>query len=250
MARHPLQVWAPTSYEILGAVAGELPMNLRLYLDTADTAAWDRWLPVGIFHGVTSNPLLLEKAKVPCTIASLTKLAAQAFELGAQEVQLQTWGETQDTLVSTGKALAAIDQRVVVKVPITQLGTEAAATLIADGIRVTLTAVYEVPQILIAAALGASYAAPYLGRINDAGGNGRESLARMQQALDGVQSSTRILAASIRDVDDLAYLATQGLNTFTFAPRIAEALFGSEQTAAATVAFEKAAGAMGTAGAS
>lgn len=235
----------PASYEILGAVVGDLSMSLRLYLDTADITAWDRWLPVGIFHGVTSNPLLLEKAKVPCTIESLTALATKAFELGAQEVQLQTWGETQQTMVSTGKALAAIDQRIVVKVPITRLGTEAAANLITDEICVTLTAVYEVSQILIAAALGASYAAPYLGRINDAGSNGRESLAKMQQALNGVQSSTRILAASIRDVDDLAYLAIQGLNTFTFAPRIAEALFGSEQTAAATAAFERAAATMG-----
>ncbi|MEM1239426.1 MAG: transaldolase family protein [Cyanobacteria bacterium P01_H01_bin.26] len=216
-------------------------MSLRLYLDTADTTAWETWLPVGIFYGVTSNPLLLEQAQVPCTIDSLTQLATTAFRLGAQEVQLQTWGETKSALVATGKALAAIDRRVVVKVPITQVGTAAAAHLIADGLRVTLTAVYEVPQILIAAALGADYAAPYLGRISDSGRNGRESLANMQRALNGVESSTRILTASIRNIEDIAYLATQGLNTFTFAPRIAEALFGSEQTAAATAAFEWAA---------
>lgn len=219
-------------------------MNLRLYLDTADVSAWETWLPVGIFYGVTSNPLLLERAQVPCTLASLTQLATTAFSLGAQEVQLQTWGETKEELITTGRALAAIDSRIVVKVPITQLGTTAAATLVAEGIRVTLTAVYEVPQILIAAALGVDYAAPYLGRITDAGGNGREAIAQMQRALDGVQSPTRILTASIREVEDLAYLATQGLDTFTFAPRIAEALFSSEQTNAATVAFEQAAEAM------
>ncbi|MEA5466175.1 transaldolase family protein [Leptothoe sp. PORK10 BA2] len=224
-------------------------MNLRLYLDTADVTAWETWLPVGIFYGVTSNPLLLERAHLPCTVESLTQLASKAFELGAKEVQLQTWGDTKQTLVGTGKALAAIDPRVVVKVPITQLGTEAAAALIAAGVRVTLTAVYGVPQILIAAALGADYAAPYLGRINDAGGNGREDLAQMQRALDGVQSSTRILTASIRDVEDMAYLATQGLDTFTFSPQIAEALFSNRQTAAATAAFEGAAKTMGKNGA-
>lgn len=220
-------------------------MNLRLYLDTADTTAWDTWLPTKIFYGVTCNPLLLEQAQVPCTLSSLTQLATTAFDLGAQEVQLQTWGETKHALIKTGQALAKIDPRVVVKVPITQLGTVAAAALIAEGLRVTMTAVYEVPQILIAAALGADYAAPYLGRINDAGGNGRKALAQMQHVLNGVQSSTRILAASIRDVNDLAYLATQGLDTFTFAPRIATALFASEKTAAATAAFEWAAEAMG-----
>ena len=224
-------------------------MNLRLYLDTADVAAWETWLPVGIFYGVTCNPLLLERAGVPCTVDSLKNIATKAFDLGAREVQLQTWGDTKQALMATGLALSEIDPRVVVKVPITQLGTEAAAAMIADNIRITMTAVYEVSQILIAAALGADYAAPYLGRINDMGRNGRETLAQMQQALNGVQSSTRILTASIRDVDDIAYLATQGLNTFTFAPRIAEALFSSEQTAAATAAFEWSAEAMGAAGA-
>ncbi|MBT9317257.1 transaldolase [Leptothoe spongobia TAU-MAC 1115] len=217
-------------------------MTLRLFLDTADVIAWETWLPVGIFYGVTSNPLLLERAQVPCTLASLTDLATKAFELGAKEVQLQTWGNTKHSFVTKGKALAAIDPRIVVKVPITRLGTEAAATLIEEGVRVTLTAVYEVPQILIAAALGVEYAAPYLGRINDAGGEGREALTSMQQALNGVKSSTRILTASIRDVSDMTYLAAQGLDTFTFAPRIAAALFSSEQTAAATAAFELAAG--------
>lgn len=215
-------------------------MTLRLYLDTADVTAWETWLPVGIFYGVTSNPLLLERAQVPCTLASLNTLATKAFDLGAQEVQLQTWGDTKQSLVTMGKALAAIDPRIVVKVPITRLGTEAASALIATGVSVTLTAVYEVPQILLAAALGADYAAPYLGRISDAGGNGREMLAQMQKVLDGVQSHTRLLTASIRDVKDMVYLAAQGVDTFTFSPQIAEALFDSIHTVSATQAFEQA----------
>ncbi|MEM6253701.1 MAG: transaldolase family protein [Cyanobacteria bacterium P01_D01_bin.156] len=216
-------------------------MSLRLYLDTADIKAWKSWLPVGIFYGVTSNPLLLEKAQVPCDLESLTKLATTAFDFGAQEVHLQTWGSTKEDLITTGQSLAAIDPRIVVKVPITRLGTEAATTLIKNSVRVTLTAVYEVPQILIAAAIGADYAAPYLGRINDVTGNGLEIVAMMQQALNGVQSSTRILTASIRNSTDISSLAAKGMNTFTFAPHIAEALFASEQTAKATTAFELAA---------
>lgn len=219
-------------------------MTLRLYLDTADIKHWETWLPIGIFYGVTSNPLLLERAQVPCTLDTLTQLTAKALSLGAQEVQLQTWGDTKQALITTGQALAKIDPAVVVKVPITQLGTEVAAALINDGVRVTMTAVYDVPQILIAAALGADYAAPYLGRINDLGRNGREDLAKMQRALDGLKSSTRILTASIRKPEDISYLAGQGLNTFTFAPRIAKALFSSEHTASATRDFEQAAKAM------
>ncbi|MGI8503904.1 MAG: transaldolase family protein [Hassallia sp.] len=214
--------------------------GIRLFIDTADTQQWQHWLPTGLFYGVTTNPLLL-RDKVPCEVSQLKALANQAIALKAKEVQLQTWGTTVDSLVKTGKLLAAIDERIVVKVPITKIGTEAASKLIAEGIRITLTGVYAIHQVLIAAALGADYAAPYLGRINDLGRNGREDLVAMQQAITGVGSSTRILVASIRSVDDIAFLATQGLDTFTFSPVLAAAFFEVTATNQAATDFEQAA---------
>lgn len=216
--------------------------SLRLMLDDADYNHWQQWLPLGLFYGVTTNPLLLEKAGVPCQVERLTDLATAAFELGAQEVQLQTWGDDEAQYVQVGKKLSAIDpERIVVKVPATQIGTAAAATLIRSGVRVTLTAVFTEHQALIAAAIGADYAAPYLGRIHDAGRNGCEVLTAMQQALDGINSPTRLLVASIRRVEDIAFLAAQRLNTFTISTAIAEQLFQVQATIDATIAFEQAA---------
>ncbi|MEW6497199.1 MAG: transaldolase family protein [Cyanobacteriota bacterium] len=222
--------------------------RIRLYLDTADATQWQSWLPTGLFYGVTTNPLLLEQAQVACSVERLKDLARQALSLGAKEVQLQTWGTSVEALVKTGKLLAAIDDRIVVKVPITQVGTQAASRLIADGIRTTLTGVYAVHQVLIAAALGADYAAPYLGRINDLGRNGREDLVAMQKAIAGVGSATRILVASIRSIDDITYLATQGLDTFTFREAIAQAFFDVAATNQAAADFEQAAARMGVQG--
>lgn len=219
--------------------------GICLFLDTADVKQWQHWLPTGLFYGVTTNPLLLERAARACCAEQLKDLAQQAFELGAKEVQLQTWGATANSLLKTGKILAAIDERVVVKVPITKSGTEAASQLIAQGIRVTLTGVYAVHQVLIAAALGAHCTAPYLGRISDLGRNGREDLVAMQRSVAGVGSATRVLVASIRNVDDITFLATQGLNTFTFSPAIAAAFFDVTATNQAATDFEQAAQRMG-----
>jgi transaldolase len=219
--------------------------GIRLFLDTADTTEWQNWLPTGLFYGVTTNPLLLERAQVTCSVEQLKDLARQAFNLGAKEVQLQTWGTSVDSLVKTGKLLAAFNARIVVKVPITKVGTQAASRLIAQGIRITLTGVYTVHQVLIATALGADYAAPYLGRINDFGRNGRDDLVVMHRANAGVGSATRILVASIRSVDDIVFLATQGLDTFTFSPAIAAAFFDVTATNQAATDFEQAARRMG-----
>jgi transaldolase len=214
--------------------------GIRLFLDTANTQQWGHWIPTGLFYGVTTNPLLLQD-RVTCGISELKSLANQAIALNAQEVQLQTWGTTVDSLVNTGRLLAEINERVVVKVPITKIGTEAAAKLIAEGIRITLTGVYAIHQVLIAAALGADYVAPYLGRINDLGHNGREDLVVMQRASAGVGSTTRILVASIRGIDDIVFLAAQGLDTFTFSPLVASAFFEVTPTNQAAADFEQAA---------
>jgi transaldolase len=49
-------------------------------------------------------------------VKSLAVLANHAFELGAKEVQLQTWGGSVKELVATGSELANIDSSIVVRI--------------------------------------------------------------------------------------------------------------------------------------
>jgi len=67
------------------------------------------------------------------------RAAAQAWDLGGQELQLQAWGDSAGRLFSVGLDLAAIDPRVVVKLPATAQGMEAAAYLKDRSVRVTMT---------------------------------------------------------------------------------------------------------------
>jgi transaldolase len=216
--------------------------NLRLMLDSADVNQWAQWLPTGLLYGVTTNPLLLERSQVPCRTTSLGALTEKALSLGAQEVQLQAWGGTVETYFETGMALAGFDRRrVVVKVPIVVAGVTAAARLIRQGCRVTLTGVYAVPQVILAVAIGAEYAAPYLGRIHETGRDGCAEAIAMQRSLDGLSSSTRLLVASLRRVEDIATLTAQGLNTFTISQELIDRLFDVPATLKATEDFERAA---------
>ena len=141
----------------------------RFFLDTADTAEWDALLPLGIFHGVTTNPTLLERAGHPCTVFHIHELATRALAQ-TSEFMCQAWGDTADELYATGMALSDPNRHdIVIKVPVTAKGTEAAGRLIQSGVRVCLTACYSSHQALIASGVGAEYLAPYLGRMNDAG---------------------------------------------------------------------------------
>jgi transaldolase len=221
-------------------------MALRLLLDTADHGAWSQWLPSGLFEGVTTNPTLLRRAGLPCQLASLAELTQRALDHGVAELHLQAWGEEPTALADRGAALAALAPgRVLVKLPITRAGVEAARQLIAAAVPVTFTACYGAEQVLVAAALGAQYIAPYLGRIGDLGGDGHGELVTMQRALDGVGATTRLLVASLRAPTDLTRLAGAGVSTFTLAPSLAAALLEHPATEAAARQFERDASALG-----
>jgi len=155
--------------------------KLRLFLDTADREQWKSWMPTGIFYGVTTNPTLLERAGEQCTLANLKGLAQEGFDLGCEEVQLQTWGGTADSFTEIGEKLAGLDRRVVVKIPISREGIVAADRLIGMGARVTMTGLYKPHQALSAAGVGADYAAPYLGRMTDQGQDGQADVIKMQR---------------------------------------------------------------------
>jgi transaldolase len=214
-------------------------MRLRLFLDTAEVKDWEEWLPSGLFHGVTCNPTLLRRAGQPCRLDSLAALTRRAVNLGAAELHLQAWGADAQALAACGKALAALAPgQVLVKLPITRDGAKAARELIACGMPVTLTAGYAPHQALLAAALGAAYLAPYLGRLLDMGRDGHAELIQMQRCLNGLDAPLRLLVASLRQPKDLTILAAAGLDTFTISPALASALFDVQATVAAAQQFE------------
>ncbi len=212
--------------------------GVRLFLDSADRGAWERWLPSGMFFGITTNPTILDAAGLACRLPVIADLARDAFALGIEELQVQTWGTDTLPLVRNGLALAALSPRIVVKVPVTFEGVRAVAALHREGVRTTLTAVYAPHQALTAAAAGADYVAPYFGRMGDLGHDALAAIVAMRDILAASGRATRLLVASIRSADDLARLAAAGLDTFTFGTKVAEGMFSDENTANAAATFE------------
>lgn len=214
--------------------------KLRLYIDSVDSQDWAAYLPTGLFYGVTTNPKLLAEGGFDFEVSKLGILAENAFEQGAQEIHLQVWGTGFEDMLAVGLELGRISERVRVKVPVTPEGLRCASQLIRSGMGVTLTALHAAEQALLAAALSADYAAPYLGRMNDGGLNGLEEIICMQRILDNQGSSTRLLVASIRRINDLVTLSENGLSTFTLLPSLIEELLQNDLTDLATASFQDA----------
>lgn len=212
---------------------------LSLYVDTAIREDAAPLLDLGIFRGVTTNPLLLQRAGL--SAADLPDLVKWVLAQGVKEVFCQAWGDSAADLVTSGEKLHGYDPKVVVKVAATRAGTQAAATLTRSGIPVLLTAVYSAPQAVLAASAGCSYIAPYLGRMGDAGRPAYQEVLAMHRLLTAIGAPTKVLVASLRNPNDVVMLAQEGVECFALPAAVAAAFFTDPLTLAAAEAFEQAA---------
>ena len=213
-------------------------MTVRLYVDSADRAAAEDLLATGLFHGVTTNPTILRRAGRH--VGDIPEIHRWAVAAGAREVFLQSWGDDTAALVRRGEELRALGDEVVVKLVASRAGAAACATLARHGVPTLLTAVYDPVQAVVAAAAGATYIAPYLGKLAEAGRDAVGTVAAMQELLTATGSPTRILLASLRDAASIAALARVGVTHFTMGPDVAEQMFADELTAQAVLPFEDA----------
>jgi TalC/MipB family fructose-6-phosphate aldolase len=209
---------------------------MRLYLDCADRAELAPLLDTGLFGGVTTNPLILQRGGV--RLAEVPALVDWLLERGTAEVFVQTTAADADRIVAEGRELRALSDRVVVKIPATTAGLTAARRLADQEVPVLVTAVYHAVQALTALAAGARWIAPYVGRMTEQGRDGHEQVAQMQRILTG--SSTGVLAASLRSAEDVRRLALLGVEAVTVGAPVARALLTEPLTEAAVADFDRA----------
>jgi len=219
-----------------------MTVPFHLYLDSAELSELRACLPHPVVHGVTTNPTLLKRAGVGRD--ALAALLQRAIELGAKQVQAQVTAAQSDAMLEDAERLLRPFERgqLVVKIPATRDGLRAGAQLSARGVPVTYTAVYAPEQAHFAAQLGAAYAAPYLGRLQDGGVDGLAMIAEMQSLLNG--SATRLLVASVRTRDAYLALLRIGVGAITIPPRLFAELVDHDATLAAERGFLADAGAV------
>lgn len=211
--------------------------GFHLYLDSADLGELRACLPHPVVHGVTTNPTLLRRAGV--SRSDLPALLRECLALGARQVQAQVQAADAAGMLDDARRLLADfgPGQLVVKIPATREGLRAGAQLSGDGHPVTYTAVYAPEQAHFAALLGAAYAAPYLGRLEDGGADGLALIGRMQALLAQTAAPTRLLVASVRSREAYLALLALGVGAITIPPRLLPALLDHPATLEAERGF-------------
>ena len=183
---------------------------MKIFIDSADLNEIRDAAAMGVIDGVTTNPSLVAKAGRP-----LETIIREICEVVDGPISAEVTATDSAGIVREGKQLAAIHPNVVVKVPLIAEGIRAVRTLSGEGIRTNVTLCFSAPQALLAAKAGATYISPFIGRIDDAGGDGLELVAQIVTIYNNYAYETEVLAASIRHPVHLVRCAQLGADVAT-----------------------------------
>ena len=187
--------------------------------------------------GVTTNPSILAKSgrKPYEVLREIREFIGSEAELHVQAVAKTAEGMIEDA----HRIIAGLGTTTYVKIPAVPEGFKAMKELNKEGILITATAIYTPLQGFLAGKCGASYAAPYINRIDNMGYNGIQVAKQMHDIFKKNNLKTEVLAASFKNSQQVLELCEYGVGASTVAPEVIEGLVKNQAITAAIEDFVK-----------
>ena len=188
---------------------------MKIFLDTADVSLIGSAYETGLLDGVTTNPSLILKSGRQL-LEVIQEIATDFKNL--ESISAEVVADTADEMLSEAQKYYSIASAVTIKVPCTVEGLKVCKFLTDKGIQVNVTLVFSVAQAILASKAGATFISPFVGRWMDNSVDGIELIKNIRKAFDYSGTSTRILAASLRDVRQVEQSALYGADVVTIPP--------------------------------
>lgn len=188
---------------------------MRFFIDTGSVAEVEEIAAWGILSGATTNPSLLAKEQ-----GDPGDIIRRICDLVGGPVSAEVVSDEAEGMIDEGRALAALHEHVVVKVPFSSEGLRATSVLHDEDIRVNMTLVFSSNQALLAAQAGATYASCFMGRLDDISIDSASVLAEIVAALRPGGTTTEVLAASIRHPEHVVTAAKLGCEVSTLPAKV------------------------------
>ncbi len=183
---------------------------MDIYIDTANLDEIKRAAQLGVLDGVTTNPSLVAKEGVDFRTRLEEICAVVKGPVSAEVVSTD-----HDGMIAEAEQLTPIASNIVIKLPCIEAGLQGCKTLSDRGVKVNMTLCFQPLQALMAAKAGAFLISPFVGRIDDVGGDGMEIIQQIRQIYDNYGLTTKILTASIRHPQHMVQAALIGSDVAT-----------------------------------
>jgi len=189
---------------------------MKLFLDTAIVSDIEERLPTGLIAGVTTNPTLIKKSG-----RDPWKVYTDIIELGVEDLSIEVNGETSKELIDNGVAVNKNYGNVAtIKLPCTIEGLKACKYLTNIGLRVNMTLVFSTSQAILCSLANATYISPFIGRMDDNSLTGLSLLHDICDVFEKQKVKTKVLAASVRDVQSVGRAFEFGAHICTIPPKV------------------------------
>ncbi|MGD9019699.1 MAG: fructose-6-phosphate aldolase [Desulfuromonadales bacterium] len=167
---------------------------MKFFIDTADIKEIAAAAELGLVDGVTTNPSLVAKSGRNFSDVLQDIIALVDGPISAEVVATEA-----TAMVDEAEQLAKLDPgKIVIKLPLIEEGLKATKILSQKGFKTNLTLIFSPLQALLAAKAGATYVSPFVGRLDDIGHEGMESVEQIRTIFDNYGYGTEIIVASVR----------------------------------------------------
>jgi transaldolase len=183
---------------------------MKFFIDTANIDEIKKGVEMGLVDGVTTNPSLVAKEDKPFEeiITEICKIVDGP--ISAEVVSLEA-----DGMIEEAKKLAAIDEKIVIKIPMIVEGIKAVKKLTAEGIKTNVTLLFSAAQALLAAKAGATFVSPFVGRLDDIGAPSMDLISDIVTIYDNYGYQSEIIVASVRSPQHVLDAALIGADIAT-----------------------------------
>jgi transaldolase len=184
---------------------------VSLYLDSALASEARTAFSTGLVKGITTNPSLVSKTGHP-VLEVVAKLCDNSTGIVFHQLtELDPGARRREAIQMAGIRPG----RVGLKIPCTYENLSLAAELVESGYIVGITAIFSTPQVYLACEAGAQYILPYVNRSTRLLGDGISMVRQMRAVIDADNSSTQIIAASIKTPDEAISTLLAGAHHLT-----------------------------------
>ena len=185
---------------------------MKFFIDTANVEDIKKAAEMGIIDGVTTNPSLIarEGRDLIETIREISNIVDGP--ISAEVVSLEA-----DKMVEEATELYEKigNPNLVIKIPMCIEGLKAVKRLTALGMRTNVTLIFSAGQALLAAAAGATYVSPFVGRLDDVGFCGIDLISEISEIFTKQGIKSQIIAASTRNPLHVIQAAAAGCDVAT-----------------------------------
>jgi transaldolase len=187
---------------------------MKFFIDTANLSEIKEAQELGVLDGVTTNPSLMAKEGITGKENIINHYKA-ICEIVDGDVSAEVIATDLAGMIREGEELAALNPKIVVKIPMIKDGVKALKYFSNKGIKTNCTLVFSAGQALLAAKAGATYVSPFIGRLDDVSTDGMDLIDKIRLIYDNYGFETEILAASVRHPIHIIQCAEIGADVMT-----------------------------------